>query len=151
MNSFQSADDLEFYPNECIVCHKTRDLKRCSRCNMLSYCGIPHQKDHWSEHSDFCRIISTMMKERGVSHIFEKLRGADPSTWKMQRMSIRNLVELKLRRRLLLIEDFMFRFPRSCFVCYESRQDLLSNCPGCPSASFCKDHPSSLIHDKDCH
>lgn len=27
---------------------------------------------------------------------------------------------------------------------------MLTNCPGCPNASFCEEHPSHSRHDKDC-
>ncbi|XP_033215256.1 uncharacterized protein LOC117171759 [Belonocnema kinseyi] len=143
-------DFLEFYPNECTVCHKTQDLKRCGRCQMISYCGSPHQKLHWQHHKDLCRVISDMTKERKVSHLYEKFRGADLTTWKAERNLARYEAELRTQRPLTTNENFMFKFPRACFVCYESRQDLLTNCPGCPSASFCREHPSSPVHDKDC-
>ncbi|KAH7890920.1 hypothetical protein F5I97DRAFT_1800184 [Phlebopus sp. FC_14] len=31
-----------------------RDLKQCGRCKSIVYCGIPHQKEHWSEHKKLC-------------------------------------------------------------------------------------------------
>lgn len=67
----------EYYANACIICSATQSLKRCTRCQMISYCGQLHQKEQWLKHKKLCKIISNMMKERGVSHIFEKLRGTD--------------------------------------------------------------------------
>ncbi|XP_043468126.1 uncharacterized protein LOC122502246 [Leptopilina heterotoma] len=143
--------DIEFYPNACFICQATDDLKRCSRCKMISYCSEVHQMDHWPEHKDLCKTIHAMMKEEGVSHLYEKLRGCDVHTWRKEKMRILEEIESRCPK---LFENpnaaFLLYFPRSCFVCYESRQTLLKNCPGCPVATFCKDHPSSSIHDKDC-
>lgn len=139
-----------FYPNNCYICRTTRNLKRCSRCHLISYCGSQHQREHWPKHKELCKIILTMMKERRVSHLFENLRGADEEQWKNGRTLVLQEAISRLQRPIRLEEKHMFLFPRACFVCRDSRQEFLKNCPGCPNASFCKDHPSSSIHDKDC-
>ena len=90
------------------------------------------------------------MKEKGVSHLFEELRGSNSSTWIEGKKKIAQDVQIKLGRCFRLDEAGMFQFPRACFVCYDTRQEKLKNCPGCSSATFCTDHPSSLIHDRTC-
>ena len=141
---------MPYYPNECFVCHTTGTLKRCGRCNMISYCGEIHQKEHWRYHKDICKVISELMKERGVSHLYENLCNIDPKRWKAEREQTRQAVESRLMRSSIVEEVEMFRYPRVCFVCHSAKQDTLRNCPGCPLASFCQNHPSSSLHDKDC-
>lgn len=142
--------DKEFYPNACIICSGTTNLRRCSRCQMISYCSEEHQLEHWPEHKELCKIISIMMKERGVSHLYEKFRGTDLHTWRKERMNIAEEAESRCSKTFQINDTFLFQFSRSCYVCYESRQKLLKNCSGCPAATFCNEHPSSPIHDKDC-
>ena len=139
-----------FRPNECFVCKYTDKIKRCSGCQMISYCGLNHQKDHLKKHRELCRIISTLMKEKGVLHLFEKLKDSDTSTWVGKRIQIKKEVEKRLGRSLSPEENGMFQFPRACFVCHDTRQTKLKNCPKCPSASFCSEHPNSLVHDRMC-
>ncbi|XP_033218492.1 uncharacterized protein LOC117173953 [Belonocnema kinseyi] len=117
---------------------------------MISYCGEIHQKDHWKFHKDICKVISDIMKERGVSHLYENLCIIDPKKWKAKREETRQTVESRMSRPTILEEVEMFRYPRACFVCHEAKQENLRNCPGCSLASFCRDHPSSYLHDKNC-
>ncbi|XP_033218438.1 uncharacterized protein LOC117173902 [Belonocnema kinseyi] len=139
-----------FYPNECCVCKSANNIKRCARCQMISYCGKDHQNEHWKYHKDICNVISTMMNEQKVSHLFEKLRGSDSSTWIQRRKKIAEKVQAKLGRSFRSEEVGMFKFPRACFVCHDTRPDKLKKCPGCSSANFCSKHPTSLIHDRIC-
>lgn len=62
---------LPFYPNECFVCQSIDQVKRCSRCNMVSYCSSDHQKEHWPRHKEICNAIASIINEKGVSHIYE--------------------------------------------------------------------------------
>lgn len=142
---------MEFHANECYICKNTNSLKRCSRCQMISYCGTNHQKQHWKEHKGICKVISSIMRERRVSHVYESLRGADSKTWIQQRHEMCLTVQLKLCRSLFRHELKMLLKPRSCFVCHDTRHQLLTTCPSCLSADFCKEHPSSPEHDKNCH
>ena len=141
---------MSFYPNECSVCKSTTNLKRCSSCNMISYCGELHQKNHWNNHQEICKILSSIKKQKGISHPYENLQGVDNTRWKHERESLLLLVSFKIKRPLTIDEIQMLQFPRACFVCHDARQNLLKNCPNCPLISFCKDHPSSSLHEKDC-
>lgn len=93
--------------------------------------------------------IDNRKKKKG-SHIFEDLRGADSKKWFRERGIILFLVRSMLTRPLKLKEKRMFILPRAYFICHDLRQELLKNCPSCPFASFCEQHPSSSLHDKDC-
>ncbi|XP_033218437.1 uncharacterized protein LOC117173901 [Belonocnema kinseyi] len=139
-----------FCPNECCVCKSANNIKRCARCQMISYCGKDHQHEHWKYHKDICKIIYNMMKEENVSHLFEKLRGSDLPNWIERRIQIAEQVEEKLGRSLRREELGMFKFPRVCFVCHDTRPEKLNRCLGCSAANFCSEHPSSLIHDRVC-
>lgn len=139
-----------FSPNECFVCKTTENLQRCRLCKIISYCGFFHERQHSSEHGQICKLISTIIKERGVSHIFEGLRHSDSETWQNFVFRTLQYIESKLNREILQEEMHMFLYPRVCFVCYDTREEYLKNCPRCPFASFCKDHPSSSIHDENC-
>ena len=139
-----------FYPNECFICKALSPLKRCSRCNMICYCGKEHQKEHWPEHKDICNVIFLILKEKDNSHIFEDYRGLDAKNWYKIKNDWFHEIQMRLQRPLVKHEVQMIFFPRACFVCHDARQDLLKNCPGCPNASFCKEHPSHPLHDKDC-
>jgi len=40
---------------KCVICGKTRDLLRCSRCKSSWYCGVRHQTMDWSTHQLICK------------------------------------------------------------------------------------------------
>ncbi|XP_033217086.1 uncharacterized protein LOC117172900 isoform X2 [Belonocnema kinseyi] len=144
-----------FYPNECFICKSPKDLRRCRRCQMISYCGEAHQKDHSESHKEICKIIADILKRKKVTHLFENLRGIDQSGWKVEREIARMEVQTKLSRPILRNELQMILYPRACFVCHEAKQQNLVNCPSCPSASFCSQHKNANSHNcfhlKFCH
>ncbi|XP_051160558.1 centromere-associated protein E-like [Leptopilina boulardi] len=142
---------MYFYPNECYVCEATDSLKQCGSCKMVSYCGEPHQKVDWKNHKTFCRAISTLLKKNHQSHLFEGLKGLSRHKWMDESKNMWPEIILLLNRSFFPNEEEMLQFPRVCFICFEARQNLLKNCPNCPFASFCKEHPTSPIHDKNCH
>lgn len=139
----------QFYPNECVVCKVTKPLIRCSNCQMVSYCGIVHQKQHRQKHGQFCKTVSLLNLMNG-GFLFSHLRDVELSEWNTQRKEILAMVQQFLGRPCSPNERQIFLFPRFCFVCHDTRQDNLINCPGCPNASFCTKHPSSPQHDSDC-
>ncbi|XP_043478076.1 uncharacterized protein LOC122508664 [Leptopilina heterotoma] len=134
------------YPNQCIVC-KSKNKLRCTGCNMVSYCGRDHQLQHWMTHKNFCLSLTKMLKEKNLTHIYENLKR---STWFMERDRIINEVRKKLQRPLNSEELFLLKSPRICFVCYEAKQELLKNCPNCPTTTFCSRHKNSFIHQRNC-
>ncbi|XP_033216666.1 UPF0518 protein CPIJ015043 isoform X2 [Belonocnema kinseyi] len=142
-----------FYPNECFTCCRTRiqgPLKRCSRCQMITYCGEDHQKSHCPLHKELCNVIHKIMKKRGWSHLYEELKDQNSKSWIQERQRMSLQVQSGFHRPLLPCEQKMFLFPRSCFVCHESRQNILTDCPHCPGATFCREHKSSPLHESYC-
>ncbi|XP_033230929.1 uncharacterized protein LOC117182020 [Belonocnema kinseyi] len=141
---------LVFYPNECFICKATSSLKRCSRCNMISYCGKEHQMQHWKFHKDICKEIFNILKEKGLSHIYENFRNSNSLKWQKAKKIMSAEVQKRLERPLADYEKQMFKFPRACFVCHVSTQEALINCPECTNANFCQKHPTSPLHDQHC-
>lgn len=139
-----------FYPNDCIVCKKRKSLKRCSRCQMISYCGEEHQKENWPMHKELCRVISCITKAKRLTHLYEDLRGCTPNEWTNSRIIMWDRITTIMGRELENYESQMLHYPRCCFICYDTRQSNLTNCPNCPWASFCKKHPQTSEHDKLC-
>ncbi|XP_033215249.1 uncharacterized protein LOC117171754 [Belonocnema kinseyi] len=139
-----------YYPNECSVCNARSPLKRCSRCNMISYCGREHQLGHWPVHKHICKAISTILAKKKINYIFENDSGLDAVKWRRVKSEIVREISMIIERPLSQFERQMFLYPRTCFVCHDTRQDRLKNCPRCPNASFCDKHPDSSIHNEDC-
>lgn len=153
-----------FYPNKCHVCHrldnKENPLKRCSSCQLMTYCGREHQVKDWKMHKSFCKVI----KEYGGPKMFsglKRLRDPENATndekfyLLRQRVLEKKLMfsQLvgKLNRPPFLYEMEMILFPRICTVCFESDQSLLTSCFNCPQVSFCEKHKNDPSHAKICH
>ncbi|XP_043460922.1 uncharacterized protein LOC122497712 [Leptopilina heterotoma] len=153
-----------FYPNKCHVCHrldnKENPLKRCSSCQLMTYCGRDHQLKDWKMHKDFCKIL----KEKGGPEMFSSLKElCDPVNASndmkfqllrqrvMQKKIIFGQLVNKLKRPPFLYEMEMIMYPRICSVCYENDQSLLTSCLNCPQVSFCKKHKNDPAHLKICH
>ncbi|XP_051157748.1 uncharacterized protein LOC127279444 [Leptopilina boulardi] len=153
-----------FYPNKCHVCHrldnKENPLKRCSSCQLMTYCGREHQVKDWKMHKDFCKIL----KEYNGPEMFNSLKELqDPVNASndmkfrllrqrvMQKKLIFGQLVNKLNRPPFLYEMEMILYPRICSVCYENNQSLLTSCFNCPQVSFCKKHKNDSSHLKICH
>lgn len=139
-----------FYPNECHVCGSRATLKRCSRCQLISYCGEEHQRNDWTSHKTFCDVVHIITRVNNLSHIYENSKGFSSNKWTTERINMIDHVSSLLDRDLYSNEMAMLHFPRSCIVCHDTRQENLTNCPHCPLASFCKEHPISPQHDEEC-
>ena len=50
-----SAPPLQEDVAKCLVCGKTSDLMRCSRCKAAIYCSQEHQHSDWARHSSECQ------------------------------------------------------------------------------------------------
>lgn len=141
-----------------------RSLKRCSACQMISYCCKEHQVKDWSTHKEFCKVICQLKKEWNVNNVFQSVKsialrnvGNDQDMYKYHSKSLnkfsadltRAVIEI-LQRKLKEIEYQMIIFSRLCAVCYESNPELLVNCSKCPQATFCKEHLNDSNHESEC-
>lgn len=139
-----------FLPNKCGICDEVNDLKKCTRCNLISYCGGEHQRQHLKDHKRICKVLAEILQESKLSHIFENSHGIDHQKWILTRELTVRKVNQRLGRNLDDDEKAMIRMPRSCLVCHETRNSELTNCSFCPFASFCKNHRDDNQHDKYC-
>lgn len=160
-----------YFPNMCNVCHcfgeEVAKLKRCGACGMISYCGEIHQKQDWSTHKPFCKVLCQIKKERNVNNLFESMKSIVEkikNTCNDQAVNYEIIQEnilaiqyplkeraVQLLGRNLTNQEFqMIRFPRVCAICYESKQEILVNCKKCPQATFCKEHLNDPNHKSEC-
>lgn len=149
------SHNLFYYANACHVCKAFGEdvtLKRCSNCKMISYCGKDHQKQHWPQHKDLCKVISEMLNNTlGTSCLFEKHENQCSNVWSRKKTNLMLLAQLKLGRRLEFYEEHMFKFPRVCSVCHDGKPSSLKDCEFCPNASFCNLHKiEDTRHSKLC-
>ncbi|XP_015514701.1 uncharacterized protein LOC107220561 [Neodiprion lecontei] len=146
--------NLYYYANVCHVCKtfgKELPLKRCSSCRMISYCGKVHQKQHWPQHKDLCKVLSDMLDQTNSTCIFGKCQNPCTKLWAKKKSNLMLLVQLKLGRRLEHYEEEMFKFPRVCSTCHDGQSAALKDCKFCPSANFCPLHKTDQIrHTSQC-
>ncbi|XP_051166624.1 reticulocyte-binding protein homolog 2b-like [Leptopilina boulardi] len=139
--------EMRHYPYKCFVCEERKNLKRCSGCKMISYCCKEHQTQHRSEHKNFCKIISEILKSQKKSHIYENIVA---SNWFKEKEKIIHEVMKKSKRPPTEDELYLLNYPRLCSICLEANQDKLKTCPKCLMTSFCTIHSNNSIHDKNC-
>jgi len=58
----------------CHVCGVTINLRQCSKCRQVSYCGKEHQTKDWKTHKKICAPLSDICEtaERLTLQISEK-------------------------------------------------------------------------------
>lgn len=117
---------------------------------MISYCGEVHQKENWDKHKEMCRILTDITRQKKLTHLYEDLRGCDLLQWIDARDEMKKKVTSLLGRGLESYESDMLQYPRSCFECFDTRQDNLINCSQCPLVSTCKRHSRSAYHEMWC-
>ncbi len=55
MKMFYIGDDeLLVNVSKCAMCNALNDLRLCSRCKKVAYCGSVCQKQHWDVHQKVC-------------------------------------------------------------------------------------------------
>jgi TPR repeat protein len=67
-NAARLASQLEgVTATRCAFCNEAATpparLKRCSRCKVLMYCSVEHQKEHWMDHKRWCKLVKTAERE----------------------------------------------------------------------------------------
>jgi hypothetical protein len=97
-----------------------------------------------------CRVLAEMLDETDKANLLEGMHNFSMKDWVKGKMNLMLLVSMKLKRKLLPYEEEMFKFPRACNVCHETDSKLLTDCPSCPCATFCKEHQNNEIHARVC-
>ena len=41
-----------------------KQLRQCTACNMVNYCSLICQKEHWDKHKPFCQIMEKNIRSR---------------------------------------------------------------------------------------
>lgn len=139
------------------VCHVCKllesskcSLKKCSKCKMISYCSKEHQRQHWSAHKDFCKVISEICKCNRMTNLFEKAVGISPDQYRYYRNHYVNECTKELGRELYLWEKEMIYYPQVCHTCYESDRQKLTTCQKCHHVSYCQLSHLKPDHDIWC-
>ncbi|KAK3707100.1 hypothetical protein QZH41_014693 [Actinostola sp. cb2023] len=67
---FHPKKKIELVHNECGFCHNTKNLLKCSRCNLASYCNAECQENHWNKHKSLCSALSDQYSVTVEFHSF---------------------------------------------------------------------------------
>ncbi|XP_076165919.1 uncharacterized protein LOC143145941 [Ptiloglossa arizonensis] len=143
-----------FYANTCHVCKKFGkevSLKRCGNCTMIAYCSKEHQKKHWSQHKDLCVAVYNVLRDNKMSSFLSNKQDLCTEKWARMKMNFMLLVAMKIPRKLEYYEEQMFKFFRSCAVCYNWNAKELVDCHNCPNTSFCIKHKNDTVHKNLCY
>ncbi|KAI9557473.1 hypothetical protein GHT06_017301 [Daphnia sinensis] len=150
-----------FIPNSCHVCKAMRHesepsseikLLSCSGCRMIAYCGLAHQKEHWAQHKDFCKVVQQVLRKEGRPSLFSDVSKLNLSSesWKAFRYNLMVRVEKSLTRPMQPYEQEMFLYPRVCDQCRMDDGTKLNECSGCHSFFYCCDQHQSKSHEEWC-
>ena len=152
-----------YFSNQCHVCCRLDNneypLKRCSRCQLVSYCGKNHQHYDWKDHKHLFKALSKL----GGPRMFEVLKkfcippnssfdDIDvflPLQW-CEKEDLVSKLSILLKRKLLPHESQVIMYPRVCDVCFENDPLMLKSCADCPQSSFCIKHLGNSEHLKVC-
>ncbi|XP_071556512.1 ankyrin repeat and MYND domain-containing protein 2-like isoform X2 [Temnothorax nylanderi] len=97
-NQINNDYDDFFYATMCHVCKRFGDgvqLKRCSNCKMISYCGQDHQKHHWKQHKPLCKAIQDVLRDYSMDD-----PGETTEELIDKKLNFMQLVSSRLGRRL---------------------------------------------------
>ena len=157
-SSFNGIDEPlrtppHFYWGACFVCRATPSaaagttLKRCSRCNAISYCSVEHQRKHWKRHKPLCNYLAAAAAEVGADTFFAAaVEGEGTSSseeenpwrsWRQFRVRAIQTCEAILSRSLEIWEKEMFLFPKACRVCHLAKADGMIPCETCYCVAYC--------------
>lgn len=134
-----------FHPNLCHVCKTTvqKVLRPCSNCGMISYCSDEHRSLHWSQHQRICEAIRELSQTWGLKNT----RGKLLNEWvNFKKTSVLKIAQI-LGHELEPYEEQMFMFAKSCLVCHQ-QNNLIITCEECFSVNSCSDHNLHCVkHD----
>lgn len=59
LSSVAAASSISLFPSDsCVVCGKSENLSKCSRCRSVLYCCREHQKLDWETHHGICMKLT---------------------------------------------------------------------------------------------
>merc|ERR1719318_163248 len=74
--------------NKCKVCGKSKDIKRCTGCYLVWYCGAQCQNGDWKDHKEDCKKIT---KEYKRVKVMDAIGAVPCSLLTKQEYSVKNL------------------------------------------------------------
>ena len=135
-----------FFVSLCFYCRSpgqgTGTLYRCGGCQLVSYCSRYCQKNDRSSHKYMCKEFPVV---NGKNALFTT------GSWKNHIASLRKRAD-QLPQAEIDVKP-IFRNPRVCRICHESRPDLLIDCPSCGCISYCSKRCklADKQHMEECH
>uniref|UniRef100_A0A1A9VZL8 MYND-type domain-containing protein n=1 Tax=Glossina brevipalpis TaxID=37001 RepID=A0A1A9VZL8_9MUSC len=134
------------------------NIRHCSGCQLIKYCGKLHQKIDWPFHGEFCRAIQCIKTTYNIKHPFHlsTKNGEDPETFEEMetaQIQLKYLLSDVLKRPLKFHEEELISFPNICAVCLKQKS-LPHTCSQCRLQAYCslqhlEEH--SIEHGKVCH
>lgn len=136
-----------FFVSLCFYCRSpgqgtpTATLYRCGGCQLVSYCSRYCQKNDRSSHKYMCKEFPVI---NGKNALFTT------GSWKNHIASLRKRAD-RLPQAEVNIKP-IFRNPRVCRICWESRPDQLIDCYSCGCVSYCSERCklADKQHKEDC-
>ncbi|KAG7296775.1 hypothetical protein JYU34_020712 [Plutella xylostella] len=137
-----------FLSSNCHVCKKELKESRvpCNFCYLTFYCSEKHKDDDYDQHQSLCFAISTIIRLKGLKHIYADSQGVTGHNYRLLRMQTIVSCEKILKRKLQPWEQEALLYPRVCadMGCREWRQGQLKDCELCGQISYCSEHPEHL-------
>lgn len=89
-----------FNSRKCNMCiqqglSNSSNVKQCTRCQLISYCGIEHQKKDYKRHKPFCEGIHEIAQEE---YVFDK--GSSDQVFVDKKIFLGAYMTTKLNREL---------------------------------------------------
>jgi len=157
MDDYDEDDPIlaapHYYFGVCGQCQNPGDLKRCSRCHLISYCSFSCQKSHWKSHKSMCKYFAKLKAGGKLENFFSGHLGESRKEWNQFRMNAVNASMLILSRKLNIYEQAMFLFPRVCRKtgCFSPVASCASGemleCSDCLCVVWCSDQCRGEVSD----
>ena len=144
-----------YHPYSCNSCKRgpftgTKTL-RCSKCRVVRYCGLEHQKEDWEDHKRWCKVfVKSRVQATDLSERIE--RPEDLDDWRDHSWMLANWIvrEIKGPTRHSAVHMMLLQ-PRcrKCLVSGTVDGVELILCPGCGDVALCKDCHKDVPSDGD--
>lgn len=94
-----------FNSRKCNTCiqqgiFKPTTVKQCTKCKLISYCGVEHQKKDYKRHKPFCEEIYDISQEKYVFDKNESLKGSSDQLFVDKKIWLGAYMTTKLNREL---------------------------------------------------
>ena len=112
-----------FIPNACHVCKalsqqgsqkepedsgpNCKRLLSCSGCRLIAYCGAAHQKEHWPQHKDICKVVQNILRRDAKKSLFAGIEqlNLNQDAWRTLRYNYMTRAESMLNVKICLFRN----------------------------------------------